>query len=144
MDLQIAFEPRISEAAVSRLIIKVGDASVRSYPMSAEDHYRDLFAIKHFLGRQTLTSIILGNEPVAAIEFSDSGDVVTLKPYKRLEGMASFDSFCLSQGINQIDQILDNLAAVVSTDRAFLERQTFEDIDAGVYDVSEAESGRAR
>jgi hypothetical protein len=144
MDLQITFEPGISGLTVSRLIMTVGDASVRSYPMSAEDHYRDLFAIRHFLSRRTLTSIMLGNEPVAAIEFSNEGDVVTLKPYKRLEGIAFSDNFHLSQGIGQIDQALDNLSAVISTDRAFLERQTFEDIDAGVYDRCETETGEAR
>lgn len=112
--------------------------------MGAEEHYRDLSAIKHFLGRQTLTSIILGNEPVAAIEFSNDGDVVTLKPYKRLEGMAFSDNFRLRQGIGQIDQVLDDLSAVISTDRAFLERQTFEDINAGVYDECGAELGKAR
>lgn len=144
MDLQIAFEPEISGSTVSRLIMTVGGASVRSYPMSAEDHYRDLFAIKHFLGRQTLTSIILGNEPVAALEFSNEGDVVTLKPYKRLAGMDFSGSFRLSQGVRQIDQVLDNLSAVILTDRAFLERQTFEDIDAGAYAGCEAETGKAR
>lgn len=144
MDLQIAFEPKISGSTVSRLIITVGDASVRSYPMSAEEHYRDLFAIKHFLSRRTLTSIMLGNEPVAEIKFSNEGDLVTLKPYKRLEGMAFSDDFRLSQGIGQIDQALDNLSAVISTDRAFLERQVFEDINAGVYDRCETEAEEAR
>lgn len=144
MNLQIAFEPTISGLAVSRLIMTVGDASVRSYPMSAEEHYRDLFAIKHFLIRRTLTSIMLGNEPVAAIEFSNDGDVVTLKPYKRLGGIVFSDNFRLSQGIGQIDQALDNLSAAISTDRAFLERQVFEDINAGVYDRCETEAGEAR
>jgi hypothetical protein len=144
VDLQIAFEPRISGSTLSRLIMKVGNASIRSCPMSADEHYSDLFAIKHFLGRKTLTSIMLCNEPMAAIEFSNEGDVVTLKPYKRLEGMASYGNFGLSQGIRQIDQVLDNLSAVISTDRAFLELQTFEDIDAGVYDGCEAEPGKAR
>lgn len=144
MDLQIAFDPEISGSSMSRLIMTVGDASIRSYPMSAEDHYRDLFVLRHFLGRQTLANIILGNEPVAAIEFSNEGDVVTLKPYKRLAGMDFSDNFRLSQGVRQIDQALDNLSAVISTDRASLERQAFEDIDAGAYAGCEAEIGNAR
>lgn len=144
MNLSIAFEPRIGEEILSRLIIAVGDASVRSYPMSAEDHYRDLFAMKHFLGRRTLTSIMLGNEPVAGIEISNGGDIVTLKPYKRLEGVGSSEVFSLVQGVSEISQVLDDLSAVISTDRASLERQTFEDIDAGVYDGCEAETGKAR
>jgi hypothetical protein len=144
MNLHITFDPKITESAVSRIIIAVGDASVRSYPMSAEDHYRDLFAMRCFLSRRTLTSIILGNEPVAAIEFSNEGDVVTLRPYKRLDGKAFSDDFHFSQGISQIEQILDNLSAVVSTDRALLERQTIEDINAGVYEGCEAKTGRAR
>ncbi len=138
MDLQISFEPLISESTVSRLIMTVGNASVSSYPMSVEDHYRDLFAIKYFLRHGKLTTIMLGNEPVAAIEFSNKGNIVTLKPYKRLEEMALYHKFRLSQGINQIDQVLDNLSAVISSDRTFLERQAFEDIDAGVYDGCEA------
>lgn len=144
MNLQITFEPRLSRSSLSRLIMTAGDASVRSCLMSADEHYGDLFAIKQFLGRRTLTSIMLCNEPVASIEFSKEGDVVTLKPYKRLQGVALSGTFGLIQGIGQIDRVLDDLSAVVATDRAFLERQTFEDIDAGVYDGCEADTGSAR
>jgi len=111
--------------------------------MNAGEQYSDLFSIKNFLAQKTLASIMLCNEPVAAIEFSNEGDVVTLKPYKRLKGLDFSGNFRLSQGIRQIDQALDDLSAVISTDRAFLERQTLEDIDSGVYEGCEAEPGKA-
>lgn len=135
MDLQITFEPNISEPSGSRLVLSVGDASVRSYPMNAEDHYRDLVAIKYFLGEQTLSSILLGDEPVAAVEFASEGDLVTLRPYTRPSERLTYGHFSMSQGLSHIGYILDALTEVITTDKAFLEKQVAEDIDAGVYDV---------
>lgn len=135
MDLRITFEPNISEPSGSRLVLSVGDALARSYPMSAEDHYRDLVALKYFLGKRTLSSILLGDEPVAAVEYLPEGDLVLLRPYRRLGERLVSGEFSLTQGLSHIGYILEELMAVITPDRALLDKQVAEDISAGVYDV---------
>lgn len=134
MNLQINFEPNISDPRGCRLVLKVGDASIRSYPMSADDHYRDLFAIKHFLCRRTLSSIMLGDEPVGALEYSGEGDLITLTPYGGPGQKVISSTFRLNQALSHIDDVLHELSDKITTDKTSLERQVIEDIDAGVYD----------
>lgn len=134
MCLRITFDPEIRGALSSRLVLTVGDASTRSYPMSADDHYRDLVALKFFLSQGTLKTISLGDEPVAAVTFCRDGRVVTLTPYRRSGERLVSGDFNLSQGVSEIDRILGQLTAVITLDKAALERQVAEDITAGVYD----------
>jgi hypothetical protein len=134
MDLNITFEPDLAEPSGSRLVLAVGDTLIRSYPMGPEDHYRNLFALKHFLGLRTLTHIVFGDEPVGEVEFLGDGDLAVLKPYKRPEKTNSFAEFNLIQALSRIDHILYDLLLIIPTDRDSIERQIKEDIDAGVYD----------
>lgn len=135
ISLQIWFEPSESDAAYSRLFLCAANALIRSYPMSLEEHYHDLYALKFFLSQKTLRSIMLGNEPVAEIEFSDDSNLITMRPYGRLGQSPQSGSFKIEQGLDCINTILDDLAAKTSTDRDALERQVRDDIRAGVYDV---------
>lgn len=135
MSLNISFDPAVSKGSNSRLVLRVGDVMIRSYPMSVNDHYSDLAAIKHFLGNGRLSSIFLGDEPLAQVEIQSENDKVVLKPYGRLEEELVFGEFSLSQGLTYIEGVLDGLAAAITIDRDSLQAQVDSDIDQGVYDV---------
>ena len=134
MSLEIVFDPDISAPSGSRLVLNVGEASIRSYPMSAEDHYRNLAAFRYFLANRTLSNILLGDEPVAGVRFLSDGDLVALRPYRKPGEKMVSGEFILSQGLSQISSILDKLTEVMTLDKSFLEKQVADDINAGVYD----------
>lgn len=135
MKLQISFEPAIDKLSVSRLVLSVGDAFIRSYPMSVDDHYRDLVAIRSFLDQRRLSSLFFGDEPVAEVELSSESDLVKLTPYSGPGQKTVSGVFDLNQGLSQIECILDELTAIISADKECLDEQVAADVDAGVYDV---------
>ena len=127
------------EKGVCRVVISVGDISVRSYPQSYRNTLGDLRLNQKFLEKRTLTTFFFGDEPLLNVEY-DNDNVATAYVGQKMESGSErlLGSFLVKDGLVSLGKVIDDLIAefnIDDNDIQLVTQQMEYDRSLGVYDI---------